>query len=189
MRSFAKEREIDLRGFKGFDGDIEVAKDIIKTLVLLREKFPTVADKRHRISLGWSWTMDADDFAITKGRVITLNAAAFRNIKRLEEEYQKQVNKRWFVNGTNWKAIIYHEFGHVLAQELKINSLKIVCEMTGKGKLTALNYVQEQLSDYAGYIIDGSEIISEVFSDMTKTKPCEFSRLFMKKVSEQIKRM
>ena len=69
--------------------------------------------------------MNADDFAITRGRVINFNENAFRDTKRLQEEYKKLVDEGWFVKGTDYRAIIHHEFGHVIAETYKIDSIKV----------------------------------------------------------------
>ena len=69
--------------------------------------------------------MRAEDFAITHGRVIELNENAYRDVSLLQNEYQKSVNKGWFVQGTDYRAIIHHEFGHTLADVYKIDPLKI----------------------------------------------------------------
>lgn len=178
MRNFANQYSIDLQGFKNFDGRISVIKDFIVALSQLRERFPAVANKKHRLSLAVSYNMDADDFAMTKGRVITLNGNAFRDIKCLAEEYQKLVDEGWFVKGTDWKAIIYHEFGHVVAHAYNIKSLKIACSITNKSERQTLTYLKECLSEYAFAFEDGSEIISEVFSDMFCKAQSDFSIRF-----------
>ena len=126
--------------------------------------------------------MDAEDFAITSGRIITLNANAYRDVGVLQEEYQKLVNEGWFVKGTDWRAIIHHEFGHVVANVYKIDSLKIACEITGLTEKEVIVYVENRLSNYAGAFNDGREIISEVFAEMTTGKPSEFSRRFYSEV-------
>ena len=130
--------------------------------------------------------MDAEDFAITHGRIITLNGNAFRDVRILQEEYQKLVDEGWFVKGTDWRAIIHHEFGHVVADVYKIDPLKVACEVTGLSAKKILQFVFENLSEYAGKFSDGSEIISEVFADISTKKPQKFSIDFYNKVLEII---
>ena len=139
------------------------------------------------LTLSLSRTMDAEDFAITSGRIITLNANAYRDVGVLQEEYQKLVNEGWFVKGTDYRAIIHHEFGHVVANVYKIDSLKIACEITGMDELATLQVVKKNLSEYAAGFEDGSEIISEVFADMSSNTPSEFSRNFYDKVIQMIR--
>ena len=132
--------------------------------------------------------MDAEDFAITHGRTITLNGNAFRDVRILQEEYQELVDDGWFVKGTDWRAIIHHEFGHVVADVCKIDPLKVACEVTGLNEKRILQFVIENLSEYAGKFSDGSEIISEVFADISTKKPQKFSVDFYNKVVEIVRR-
>ena len=128
--------------------------------------------------------MRAEDFAITHGRVIELNENAYRDVSLLQNEYQKSVNKGWFVQGTDYRAIIHHEFGHTLADVYKIDPLKIACEITGLSQFRVIDFVKEHLSKYAGEFKNGQEIIAEVFADMTTDNPDEFSLKFYNKVLE-----
>ena len=122
--------------------------------------------------------MHPQDYAETTKRKIKLNAVAYRDVELLEMEYQKDVADGWFVQGTDYRAIIHHEFGHVVANVYKLDLLKIACEITGLNPREILLYVAKNLSIYAGKCTDGAEIISEVFADMSTNAPCEFSKKF-----------
>ena len=116
-----------------------------------------------------------------------MNANAYRDVGILQKEYQKAVEEGWFVKGTDYRAIIHHEFGHVVANVYKIDSLKIACEITGKSPKETLDFLDINLSHYAGGFNDGREIISEVFADLSTNNPCEFSRKFYAQMLEVIK--
>ncbi len=178
LRDIAIQNGIVLSGFKKYDGDVSAIKEAIGTLASLREQFPAVADERHRLTLVLSDAMDANDFAMTVGRHIHLNADAYRDINRLAEEYQKLVDEGWFVKGTDWRAIIYHEFGHIVAKSYNISPMEIAQEITQLSVIETLQFVQEGLSEYAGNAFDGSEIISEVFAHTSAPKSNDFSRNF-----------
>lgn len=188
LREFADSHKISLSGFKKSDVDISVIKDAITTLSELQRDFPKVADDRHRLTLILSQNMAAEDFAITtKGRLIELNAAAYRDKKRLEAEYQKLVDERWFVEGSTYKTIMNHEFGHIVAAAYKIDPLETACEITGLNEKRTLQFIGENLSEYAASYDDGTEIISEVFSDMSTANPSEFSKKYYAKILERSK--
>ena len=187
LKELATAHGISFIGVKQFDGSAETVTEFIDTLGSLLIQFPKATDKRHKLELELSAKMDAEDFAITKNRTITLNANAYRDIKILQEEYKKSVNDGWFVKGTDYHAIIHHEFGHVVAEIYKIDPLKIACEITGLNEIETLKFIQKNLSKYAGSVKDGSEIIAEVFADMSTDNPSEFSRKFYSKVLEMIK--
>ena len=184
LRDIAIKHKISLIGVKNFDGSPAVVKEVIETLSKLKNKFPAVSDKRHNLELEMSIFLDDEDFAITKGRKISLNANAYRDVRILQSEYQKAVKEGWFVKGTDWRAIIHHEFGHLVSKFYKIDSMKIACEITSSSHLKTLEFVGDMLSTYAAKISDGGEIIAEVFADMSTNNPCDFSLKFYNKVLE-----
>ena len=92
---------------------------------------------------------------------------AFRDITVLKREYAKLVEAKWFVAGTDYHAIIYHEIGHFLAEVYRIDGLGIAKKITGIQSTPALmDYLEENLSGYAASFEDGSEIISECFASV-----------------------
>ena len=93
---------------------------------------------------------------------------------------------RGFVKGTDYHAIIHHEFGHIVANTYNIDSLKIACEVTGLSSKKTLDYLDENLSHYSAGFENGKEIISEVFADVSTSNPSEFSRKFYNKVLKLI---
>lgn len=126
--------------------------------------------------------MSAEDFAITRGKVINLNANAYRDVSLLAMEYHKAMESGWFVKDTTWRAIIHHEFGHVVTDIHKLNGLEIACEITGLSKTKVIEFLKKNLSEYAGSFVDGGEIISEIFADISAGKASDFSRKFYDKV-------
>ena len=173
-RNFANQNGIALSRFHRFDGSVEAIREAIRSLAILQREFPDVADARHRLTLVLDDTMDANDFAMTKGRHIHLNADAYRNLDRLKEEYRKLVKEGWFVRGTDWRAIVHHEFGYIVANIFGIDLMEIASTVTGYEGFPVIAYVQEILPGYAASDFDGSETISEVFADMPQKSPTEF---------------
>ena len=182
LRDLAISYDIVLSNVKKSDCSADVLQTIIKSLGEYKSIFPEVFDKRYRLTLSLNTFSNDDDFAITRKHIITLNSNAYRDIDNLQREYQSFVEEKWFVQGTDWRAIIHHEFGHVVANVYKIDPLKIACEVTGLGELETLNFVMCNLSNYAFSLVDGTEIIAEVFADISSNNPCEFSREYYDKV-------
>ena len=73
-----------------------------------------------------------------------------------------------------------------MAEAYKINPLEIACEITGLDEFEVLNFVKKNLSEYSFTQENGSEIISEVFADMSTVNPSEFSRKFYNKLIQLI---
>lgn len=182
LKSLAQGYSIALSNVKKFDGSAQVMREAIEALALLQEKFPAIRGERYPLTLGLTDSMSPKDFAITHGKIITLNANAYRDASLLAKEYHKSMEKGWFVKGTTWRAIIHHEFGHVVADLYKIDGLKIACEITGLRPKETLAWLEKNLSEYAGSFSDGGEIISEVFADVSTGNPSEFSRKFYDRV-------
>ena len=131
--------------------------------------------------------LDAADFAVTtKIRNVNLNANAYRDLEKLKMEYQKAVDEGWFVKGTDYRAIIHHEFGHIVAKTYNIDSLKIACEITRMTPKKTLDYLDEHLSHYSAGFENDKEIISEVFADISIGKPSDFSQKFYSKMLKLI---
>ena len=171
LRDLAESNKIYLSGVKNFDGKFDTVKEVIETLAGLQSKFPNVINGGKRLTLTMNDSLDAEDFAVTtKIRNVNLNANAYRDLETLKTEYQKAVDEGWFVKGTDYRAIIHHEFGHIVAKTYNIDSLKIACEITGMSPKRTIQFVQEN--------------ISEVFADMTTNNPNEFSKKFYSKVRE-----
>lgn len=109
--------------------------------------------------------------------MICINANAFRDTKRLAEEYQKLVDSGWFVKETDYRSIIRHEVGHVVVNKYGLNGLEAAKAITG-AKTTAitLHTVKKELSEYAASYEDGTEIVSEAFSGIySSAEPNEFA--------------
>lgn len=58
--------------------------------------------------------------------------------------------------------------------------MEIAMDITGNSRKEVMRYISSNLSEYAGAFKDGSEIISEVFSDVFGSdNPSEFSLRFI----------
>lgn len=194
LRDYASSKGIALTGFKTSDADTQLIKNEIDSISKIVEMFPELmGNKRKPLTLALNEYMDSNDFAMTSRRmpnIVQLNADAFRNKEKLEEEYDKLVQSGWFVQGTNYKSIVKHELGHLYQAVHHIKDEEIVqiamnvSEADNKKDL--FQFLKSHLSTYSSDFSDGSEIISEVFSDFfSNTVPTEFSQKFMKKLFER----
>jgi len=86
LRELAEEKGIALIGVKNFEGSVAVVREIITTLSILKESFPEVSNKRHKLELEMSTLMHPQDYAETTKRKIKLNAVAYRDVKLLDND-------------------------------------------------------------------------------------------------------
>ncbi|MCI7181562.1 MAG: hypothetical protein SOY12_08890 [Schaedlerella sp.] len=82
----------------------------------------------------------------------------------------------WFVKGTDYRSIIRHETGHVVANTYSIDGLEISKKITGFSSTSELmEYLKDNLSTYASEYEDGLEIVSECFSGVFSGLNNEFA--------------
>ena len=188
IRDYAREKGIQLQGFKKSDVDVELIKETIDSMSKVLDVFPELkGNDKKSLTLIWSEVMSADDFAMTeKGikHVIKLNGDAFRNKKKLAEEYSKLEKIGWFAKGTTYKSIPQHELGHLYQDIHNISDEKILEIAVNSAKVenrkALFKFLEKGFSRYSSLVPDGSEIISEVFSDYFGNKnPTKFSKDFM----------
>ena len=172
LREYALQKGISLSDFKEFTGDIRDIKEIIDKIEIVSQDFPRIVDKRHHVILGLHYE-DSEEFAGTESNKITLNGI-FYNDTVITAAYEEKMSQGYFVYGTSWKDIIYHELGHVVSNIYRVNSLEIAMNlMHTKLRAEVAEYVAQNVSLYAARSyesilsgrmeFDGSEIIAECF--------------------------
>ena len=180
-----------LAGVKNSDLDLELVRDAIdRTAEMIKEY-----DIQNRID--YPFTMDfsnplrpqdfAESYPGTK-HIIYFNRDAYRSKEALEKEYKKLESEGFFVRGTTYKSIPYHEIGHIIADIFGINSIEIAKQITGLDtEKKVLDHVAENLSIYASKP-GGDEIISECFSAVYSGVNNDFALKFFDECSKIILR-
>jgi hypothetical protein len=167
LRDYALERGVRLDRFKHSDADIGLMREMIDVAGGMLRRFPELkGDGKKSFTIRLA-AMSSDNFAEiidSEPHVMKLNEAAFRDKAMLEKEYAKLADSGWFVKRTDYRSIIYHEFGHMYEQKYNIGSLKIMQEIyDGISKMDTAKKLRSTLSEYSGSP-KGHEIISEMFS-------------------------
>lgn len=165
VMKYAREKGVRLSGFKQFDGNIQTVKELVDDVDAIAADFPLIKEGKKPVTILLDESIDSNDFAVTRNHVICINANAFRDTGKLAEEYQKLVDGGWFVKGTDYRSIIRHETGHVIANKYGLDGLETVKTVAGvTSNDAAICVARKELSEYAAFYSDGTEIISEVFS-------------------------
>ena len=176
LAEYARKAGINLQGFKYYKGDISTIKEMIDDAAKIVKQYPAISGGRRSITICLDRNMNSADFAITNNHIIRINANAFENISQLKSEYNKLVEEGWFVNGTNYRAIVIHEMGHVVSNIYNIDGMQIVKNITGIQSTSELTkYIKENLSEYASLYENGQEIIAECFACVYNGSSNEFA--------------
>lgn len=146
---------------------LSYAVEKVGPLKCLNGKTPTIV---------LDYSLGNNDFAAVypgnKRHYIHLNERATRDADALHEEYAKLANDGFFVKGTDERAIVYHEIGHIVADERGKNLFEFVGNfINSKNESEIKAYIVRNVSEYAslgkqnrlGKFI-GSEIGAEVTS-------------------------
>ncbi len=175
----ADEKGIKLVSFQNFDGDVQLIHEMIDNAEIVIKDFPKLAEGKSKLQIHNSYNMADADFAETKGKnKVYINNYAFRDKKLLSNEYDRLVKEKWFVEGSSYKSIIYHELGHVVENVYGLSSKKIANQVLNCNTEYSLDYVKAKLSKYAASRDDCKEIISEVFSSIYSKTNNDFSLNF-----------
>lgn len=168
IRAYAESKNIQLQGFKNSDVDTGLAKEVMQDAERIFSKYPELrGGGKKPFTILFDRNMRSVDFAEVKEgvpHILHLNSDAYRSKKCLDQEYKKLADERWFVGGTTYRSIVYHEMGHMASDVYKIDGLEVMKEVLGvKSTAETLLWCKNNLSEYS-FKSDGSEIISEVFS-------------------------
>lgn len=163
----ADSKGIRLVSFQNFDGDAALIHEMIDNANNIIEDFPLLANGKTQLQIHNSFGMDDNDFAQTIGNKIFINNYAYRNRQLLKNEYDKLAKEGWFVKDTDYNSIIYHEIGHVVTNVYGLSPIKTAKEITKlNNNKSVVDFVSNNLSEYAGKDLKGREIVSEVFSSV-----------------------
>ena len=163
LTDYAKVRGISLRSFENFDGDPALVKEMIDGIADVSARFGLMNE---RITLHNSYMLEDDTFAKTVGRNIHINNFAFRNRELLQKEYGTKAKEGWFVRGTDYKAIAYHEMAHVITNVKQIPYSKLWRTVfPNKTSVQRFNELCDGLSEYATTF--PQEAIAEAFAAYT----------------------
>lgn len=188
LMSYARDRRVKLEGFKHFSGDIALIKEMIDDVVRMAEDFPALINSKKSATIVWDEDAPENDFATTVGHRVLINAKVFNSKDYLEKEYNMIAEAGKFVRGTNYRSVIRHEIGHVVANIYNIDTMKIArAILPGKTDFEILEYVYENISFYASDFVEGREFISECFSAYYSDIDIPFAKEYVRLCKEKVK--
>ncbi|MDD6788892.1 MAG: hypothetical protein PUE04_02165 [Lachnospira sp.] len=96
--------------------------------------------------------IDVDAFAMTKGKTITLNKFMYDDSKHLKFEYESAVKAHFFPQGTTYRNVVVHEFGHIIDHkhpEYKARIFTILNQDAINDNVEVEEWIRTRISDYA----------------------------------------
>lgn len=156
-------------GFENYCGEPYVLDEVLEhikssqNLLTRRGKDDTILLQYHDI-LDDSGRIDTGTFAIVNGRTITLNRFMYEDTDFLKREYAGAVESKHFTKGTDYRNVVDHEMGHILAKRDRGFAKRceaIVSRMAEESGETVECFIQNSISDYA---TTPGELLSELFA-------------------------
>lgn len=188
LMDYAREHHVKLENFKRFSGDINLIKELIDDIAIVAEDFPKILTVRKSVVIRLDEHSPLEDFATTDYHLISINSKLFNDRLYLEEEYELLTRIGKFVKNTNYRSIIRHELGHVVANTYKLNPLEIARSIfPDKTDFEISEYIHDNLSLYAADYSDGREFISECFSAYYSNIDIPFATKFITTCKKIIK--
>ncbi len=165
LMRYATERGVRLEGFKRFSGEVPLIKELIEDVVNVAKDFPEILVGRKSVVVRLDDYAPDNDFATTDRHLISINSKMYNDKEYLKREYITLSEQGKFVKGTDYRGVIRHELGHVVANVYGIVSMEVAKEIMPNQRIPKiLEYVHDNVSEYAAAYEDGREFISECFS-------------------------
>lgn len=159
------EKDFDILAVNLGEIDEETAKDIRKAFSYMYEAYPQLNGTITNLSLGNFENAKAGNIAVTQntefiineefGRYpfvvkceIILNAAKFKNRKKLLRDCEYQAETGYWPEGSDITSIVVHELGHQLLNVIAMEQfgLEDACYITEENEEAYSRYVTDQLS-------------------------------------------
>ena len=122
--------------------------------------------------------IDVGAFAMTKGKTITLNKFMYDDSDYLKSEYESAVKSHLFPQGTTYKNVVIHEFGHIIDRkhpEYKMRLLAILRKSAKNGNIKPQIMIRDKISGYASNLSemdsDYPELLAEIYNAHNGMQP------------------
>ena len=161
----------DVTGFENYTESNEHLLEIIEDFGKLKADFPDYF-KGLKLDFGTVKEMTDNDYAgyVPGTGTIHLNPVFYNNFEKMQKEYSSDVSRNYHPAGTDYRATIFHEFGHRVEHIANINPKKLVKSQFEKAngryytKKQADEWISNGLSIYATEF-DYIDFIAESYAE------------------------
>lgn len=158
-------------GFEKYTDSNKYLNEMLEDFKKLKDDFPEYFDGL-KLDLGVIDTITDDVYAcyVIETGTIHLNPLYYNDFHKFKSMYASDVNGNFHPSGTNYRANIYHEFGHRVEHIANIkpkSTAKEAFEMNNSFYYTRKmcdSWTNKNLSRYA-YMFDYDDFISESFAE------------------------
>lgn len=156
-------------GFETYCGDSKVLDEVLEHIknnqeLLTKSKKDATIILQYRDLLDNQGRIDTGTFAMVKGNTLTLNRFMYDDTDFLKREYNMLVQSGHFAKGTDYRNVIDHEMGHIIAKRDRAfaNRIKITCNNMAKASgMSFSDFVRKNISKYADSI---GELLPEIIA-------------------------
>ena len=183
--------------------DLDIAKGVYEALDDIYKRFPELVGQLNSLS-----TADLSGFTYAQCSVgighggVTLNKKWFSNVEKIAKSISRDIAAGFHPVGTDWKAVVSHEFGHAIDDLLSrtycasgmLNRYKpkwVSADLRPKVMKACGLKVSDARKEVSGYATkDHFEWFAECFGEgMNSATPRKVATEFMKQLTEIIRRV
>ena len=163
-------------GFETYCGDPEVLDEALEHIKASQELL-TKNGKDDKIVLQYrdllddQGRIDTGTFAMVKGKTLTLNRFMYDDTDFLKCEYNALVESGHFTKGTDYRNIVDHEMGHIIAKRDRAFANRVkhaVGDLAKEYGVSVSDFIQKNISGYAD---SPGELLSEILSKANGNDP------------------
>jgi hypothetical protein len=182
----------DILDFQNYRGNPTILNEIAEDFNKLKKVFPKYFADLTLHYGGFDFSSNEYACYNSKTKTIHLNPLIY-NSDDLKTIYLKDVKDNYHPKGTNYRATIYHEFGHLLEDYLDITPKKLVKQLFND---THSNFYTRKMADewiknnLCIYAIEGNngELISEAMAEYFNSEnPRDLCKLVIDEIVKHLK--
>lgn len=141
-----------IEGFENYKGDVQILNELVEDLIIIKDTQPSIADMKNGLLIKYEDLGNINDFAVSHKKSISFNSKVYNDSFYLKQSYEQSEKCGFFVKGTDYRSVIYHESGHILcSRNLKLqNELeKYIIDKAEASNLSVNDYIVKNISGYA----------------------------------------